>query len=657
MANLSFKANTVAKFDALTSKTAGALYFATDSKETVSGTDRNRAYLYYDDGTNKYNIVPRMLGIKNGGTGLDMSTKTANALVILNSSVNGMTTIASKAGAFFSTGTNVLPKYGTLPVEYGGTECTTLTDGALLIGAGQSPIEFVADVTKGSVLMSNGESANPVYGVMDMRWEPGTTSGPKFVYITNTIESTKDAYIIPSANGTTASGIVTTTTQTFGGEKTFTSSMYASGIYPRSSLTYNLGSAAKIWNQTYQKISYWYDSNGQQNGSTGQSSGGASATEGSYGTQGYFTLSLGNNIARSSTLNSGAGNSKGRLRFYGSGAGYSQLQAANSSGTSYTVNIPAADGNMLISAGESVDGTSGVYIPFSGSLNNTVKYNYALHFNHTAGTSSAAGSSEFVVGVKTQTKNSLSYYNTKGILTLYTGAAGYIQIMPGATQTAATVLYLPNATGQLVYHTNDTAVGSGTKPVYVSAAGKVTVSSSTVGSNTAVSASGKTDGSFKPIYLKSGTLTAASTTIGSTALPIYMNAGVLTQCSGGDIFSNFSSTAGTSGETLSITVSGQTRTVTLDAANTSQGGVVTTGSQTFGGAKTFNNTTDSSSTSTGSVIVKGGLGVAKQLRVGSTATFSGVVNAYGGSVKIGTSGESATLSYDTSTDTLTISFP
>lgn len=657
MANLSFKINTASAFDKLTSKTAGALYFATDSKENVSGTNRQRAYIYYDDGTNKYNIVPRMLGIKNGGTGLDMSTKTANSLVILNSSVNGMTTIASAAGAFFSTGTNVLPKYGTLPVEYGGTERTTLTDGALLIGAGQAPIEFVADVAKGSVLMSNGTSANPIYGVMGMRWEPGTTSGPKFVYITNGIESTADAYIIPAANGTTASGIVTTTTQTFGGSKTFTSTMYSSHIYPRTTRTYDLGSASYVWNELYHQVTKWYDSASNQNAFTTYTAGGASAAEGSYGTQGYFNLHLGNSTARSTALNTGAGNSMGRLFLYGSGAGYSGITPENTSGTNYSVTIPAASGRMLISQGESVSSMTGVYIPLSSSLDKTVKYNYALHFNHNAGSSTASGSSELVVGYLAQTKNGLTYYNTKGILTLYNGSSSYVQIIPGTATTSSNVLYLPGATGQLVYHTNDTAVGSGTKPVYVSAAGKVTVSSSTVGSNTAVSASGKTDGSFKPMYLNSGTLTAASTTIGSTALPIYMNAGVLTQCSGGDIFSNFSSTAGTSGETLSITVSGQTRTVTLDAANTSQGGVVTTGSQTFGGAKTFNSTTDSTSTSTGSVIVKGGLGVAKQLRVGSTATFSGVVNAYGGSVKIGTSGESATLSYDTSTDTLTISFP
>ena len=93
MANLALKKNTVSAFDSLTTKTEGAIYFATDSAENVSGTNRQRAYIYYDDGTNKLNIVPRLLGIKNGGTGLDMSTKTANSVVILNSSVNGMTTI------------------------------------------------------------------------------------------------------------------------------------------------------------------------------------------------------------------------------------------------------------------------------------------------------------------------------------------------------------------------------------------------------------------------------------------------------------------------------------------------------------------------------------------------------------------------------------
>lgn len=651
MANLSFKINTASAFDKLTSKTAGALYFATDSKENVSGTNRQRAYIYYDDGTNKYNIVPRMLGIKNGGTGLDMSTKTANSLVILNSSVNGMTTIASAAGAFFSTGADVLPKYGTLPVEYGGTERTTLTDGALLIGAGQAPIEFVADVAKGSVLMSNGTSANPIYGVMDMRWEPGTTAGPQFVYITNGVEPTlKDAFTIPSASGSN-SGIVTTGTQSFAGAKTFNNTMYAANAMPKTSKEGDLGSASYIWNELFHQLTRWYDGNGTLNAHTDYTSGGASATQGTAGTQGYFTLYLGNDIAKSTTLNKGAGNSMGQLMLYGSGSGWSGFYAENTGADNYTVSIPAASGRMVISQGEVATSATYKYLPYYSSLDKTLQYTYAYHLNYTAGATDASGTTELVLGVKTQSKNNKQYYNSRGALTLYSGNSGYVQITPGTSSTSDYKLYLPGDSGQLVYHTNDTKIGSGTNPVYVTAAGKVTASTDNVG--------GPNTGSttYKPMHMASGVLTAAAATIGSTTLPVYMKNGAITACSKGDVFSNFSSTPDPDGETLSITVAGQNRTVTLDAASDSQGGVVTTGTQDLAGIKKFINTTDSTATSTGAVVVSGGLGVAKQLRVGSTATFSGVVNAYGGSVKIGTSGESATLSYNTSTDTLTISFP
>lgn len=650
MANLSFKINTASAFDKLTSKTAGALYFATDSKENVSGTERQRTYIYYDDGTNKYNIVPRMLGIKNGGTGLDMSAKTANSLVILNSSVNGMTTIASAAGAFFSTGANVLPKYGTLPVEYGGTERTSLTDGALLIGAGQAPIEFVADVAKGSVLMSNGTSVNPIYGVMDMKWVDGTESGPKFVYITNGVESTKATYVIPAATGS-KSGIVTTGTQSFAGAKTFDNTIYAANVMPKTSKEGNLGSDSYIWKELCHQRTNWYDHNGVVNGYTLYTSGGASAASGTYGTQGYFTLYLGNSIANSNTLNKGFGNSMGQLVFYGSGSGYSNIYAENTGADSYTVSIPAASGRMVISQGEVATSATYKYLPYYSSLDKTLQYTYAYHLNYTAGTTDTAGVTELVLGIKTQSKNSKQYYNSRGALTLYSGSSGWVEIVPGTPSTSDYTLLLPGASGQLVYHSNNTVVGSGTNPVYVSAAGKVTASTSSVG--------GPNTGSttYKPMHIASGVLTAAAATIGSTTLPVYMNGGAITACSKGDLFSNFSSTAGTSGETLSITVAGQNRTVTLDAASASQGGVVTTGTQELAGIKKFVNTTDSTATSTGAVVVSGGVGVAKQLRVGSTATFSGTINAYGGTVKIGTSGESATLSYDTSTDTLTISFP
>jgi hypothetical protein len=64
-------------------------------------------------------------------------------------------------------------------------------------------------------------------------------------------------------------------------------------------------------------------------------------------------------------------------------------------------------------------------------------------------------------------------------------------------------------------------------------------------------------------------------------------------------------------------------------------GIVSCGAQTFGGAKTFSSETDSSSAATGAVVIKGGLGVAKKLFVG-TAAIVGTSLSVGTSATIGT---------------------
>jgi len=119
------------------------------------------------------------------------------------------------------------------------------------------------------------------------------------------------------------------------------------------------------------------------------------------------------------------------------------------------------------------------------------------------------------------------------------------------------------------------SVGASAKPIFLNA-GTLTASSSTLGSTT------------QPVYMSSGEIKALTGTAGSASVPVYLNGGIITSCDASSLFSNFSSTAGANGETLSITVAGKNRTVTLDAANATQGGVVTTGAQTFAGAKTFN---------------------------------------------------------------------
>ena len=68
--------------------------------------------------------------------------------------------------------------------------------------------------------------------------------------------------------------------------------------------------------------------------------------------------------------------------------------------------------------------------------------------------------------------------------------------------------------------------------------------------------------SDRPIYLSSGSPTACSSTKGSASLPVYMSSGTITACTGSSIFSSMS----VSGSTLSVTVAGQQRSVTLPSS-------------------------------------------------------------------------------------------
>ena len=82
-------------------------------------------------------------------------------------------------------------------------------------------------------------------------------------------------------------------------------------------------------------------------------------------------------------------------------------------------------------------------------------------------------------------------------------------------------------------------------------------------------------------------------------------------------------TAGkTAGPKIVTTINGVAGTgVAIPSASSSASGIVTTSTQSFAGIKTFVDTTDSTATTNGAVIISGGLGVAKQLRVGGATTL------------------------------------
>ena len=96
------------------------------------------------------------LSISRGGTG--KKTHTSNSVLVGNGT-NALKNIASKIGAFFSTGSGAEPSFGTLPINCGGTGATTVaaarnklglgnTSGALPVANGGTGATTAADALK-----------------------------------------------------------------------------------------------------------------------------------------------------------------------------------------------------------------------------------------------------------------------------------------------------------------------------------------------------------------------------------------------------------------------------------------------------------------------------------------------------------------------------
>lgn len=76
-------------------------------------------------------VTSGILPVNRGGTGID-TVANVNSVLIGNSSsaTSPMQTVRSESGAFYSTGQDVKPKFGTLPVAQGGTGVTGALGGA-----------------------------------------------------------------------------------------------------------------------------------------------------------------------------------------------------------------------------------------------------------------------------------------------------------------------------------------------------------------------------------------------------------------------------------------------------------------------------------------------------------------------------------------------
>lgn len=97
--------------------------------------------------------------------------------------------------------------------------------------------------------------------------------------------------------------------------------------------------------------------------------------------------------------------------------------------------------------------------------------NTSIRFVILNGTAETAGYSRLYLGNSTATGTA---GNMTGSILMYGSRGKYAHIIPHAGDTTDRTIYTPKSGGTLVVHTTDTAIGSSTKPVYISAAGVAT---------------------------------------------------------------------------------------------------------------------------------------------------------------------------------------
>lgn len=581
-----------------TTKTNGTAYFATLNTFPVSAdssTKAQEAYIYFDKDNTRYNVI-------------------------------------AKRAIMDTLGNNIIEKY------------------FANVTASGNVMQFYAPGLNDYIKEVNIITTKPV-----LTASSHTGSAYKITVSVNGVVS--DAFSL-SAASSSKMGLITTGTQTFAGTKTFNGTVNTSLLRPRATRSYSLGDADYVWSALYQvaKTDY-FDTNGVANGSlssvagtqssiTVASANAASYTTNDTGTHGFTRLYLGNDISLASpadlynsnksaagTYTGGAGNSQGILRLYGPDSGYAEIFYASSSeegtlASNYNSNaaivIPhGASGSLMLSAGNIV--TPGTY-DISFQYENGIAYSstYGFKYQLIEGTTGAVGESRLILGNSTAKGTAK---NAKGSIQFYNESNEKVFLMPSANVDESTTdvteytLYLPApaaGSGTLVHHATGSAVGSSSRPVYIDATGKATAISKLTAS---YGGTGRTSLTAHALLIGNGT--SAVTLLAAPAIgkilvgngtdqdPVYMSPEM-----------SWVTETSTTQPQVQWTINGVGASAAVPYATGSVAGLVSTAAQTFGGAKTFSDTTNSTSVGTGAVIVKGGLGVAYNLYAGRNVVLN-----------------------------------
>lgn len=196
--------------------------------------------------TARVNLLPsyagnagKILALNSGGTDTEWISAGGTGSVTSVNATTAISGLSFSGGPITSAGTLTLS--GTLGVAGGGTGTTTLTSGAVLIGAGTSAVTSVSPGTASNVLTSNGSawvSQAGGAGVSSFNTRTGS------VTLTSLDVTTALAYTPVQSNGTGASG--TWSISISGSAATFTSTTQNSQFNSIGVGTAGSGTAGEI---------------------------------------------------------------------------------------------------------------------------------------------------------------------------------------------------------------------------------------------------------------------------------------------------------------------------------------------------------------------------------------------------------------------------
>ena len=468
----------------------GRLFFANDNAN-------QKSYLYFDDGNNRLNIVPRLLSVVNGGTGHATLNKDEVLIGNGNDSINfrqitnnislfyikandnliTANTLAYWNGSYDENNNSNIAYVGnilkgtwngsTITVDKGGTGCTSFTLNGILYGNENNSLNITAAGTDGQIFTTI--DSIPSYITPSLSWT-GYNGGSDAPTINLTVSKQIYSATIPCASDS-SSGVVNTIDQIFSGNKTFTGAIISRNIYPIEKNNFNSGTENNFWSSVNAASYKVRDNNSKLVGDF------YSQTPGDTNIIGQTYLNIGNNISESIE-----GNSQGNLHIYSKNNTFAKI-ISNTSTSDKIITIPNYTGYMTISKAEDINSTlEAIYkLPFFETDYQYLGANDGYRLASSQGVENSLGYSKLILG--NNIKNSVSG-NKYGAIQLYGRDDESFTLTPNITtinEKADIIdytLYLPvpsNNTCELLFHEVNTTIGSTSRPVYITTNGKPAV--------------------------------------------------------------------------------------------------------------------------------------------------------------------------------------